>query len=52
MPRRDENPQPTAVKFLFWEFSTSTVLSILISFSIGFSTGWLVSMVKLGRKKD
>jgi len=46
-----QNTQPVAVKILFWEISTSAVLSILVSFLIGFLTGWLLGVVKLGAKK-
>lgn len=47
-----QNTQPVAVKLLFWEISTSAVLTILVSYLVGFLTGWLVSVLKPGRKKD
>jgi uncharacterized integral membrane protein len=37
-----QNAQPVAIKFLFWGFETTAVLSILASFLIGFFVGWLV----------
>ena len=47
-----QNTQPVAVKLLFWEISTSAVLTILVSFVLGFLTGWLVSVLKPGGEKD
>ena len=47
-----QNTQSVAVKLLFWEISTSAVLTILVSYLIGFLTGWLVSVLKPGREKD
>ena len=47
-----QNTQPVAVKLLFWEISTSAVLTILVSYLVGFLTGWLVSVLKLGGEKD
>jgi uncharacterized integral membrane protein len=47
-----QNTQPVAVKLLFWEISTSAVLSILVSYLVGFLTGWLVSVLKPGGEKD
>ncbi len=41
-----QNPQPVAVKFLFWETNTSAVVSILASFIIGFLTGWLLGLFR------
>jgi len=37
-----QNTQAVAVKFLFWGFSTSAVVTILMSFIIGFLAGWLM----------
>jgi len=47
-----QNTQPVAVKLLFWEISTSAVLTILVSYLVGFLTGWLVSVLKPGGEKD
>ena len=47
-----QNTQAVAVKLLFWEISTSAVLTILVSYLIGFLTGWLVGMLKTGGEKD
>ena len=47
-----QNTQSVAVKLLFWEISTSAVLTILVSYLIGFLTGWLVSVLKPGREKN
>jgi uncharacterized integral membrane protein len=47
-----QNTQSVDVKLLFWEISTSAVLTILVSYLVGFLTGWLVSVLKPGRKKD
>jgi len=46
-----QNTQPVAVKFLFWEFSTSAVVSILASFIIGFLVGWLICVFRPKEKK-
>jgi uncharacterized integral membrane protein len=46
-----QNTQPVAVKFLFWEFSTSAVVSILVSFMIGFLVGWLICLFRPKEKK-
>jgi len=46
-----QNTQPVDVKFLFWQVSTSAVLSILVSFVIGFLVGWLVWIVDSARKR-
>jgi len=46
-----QNTQALAVKFLFWEFSTSAVVSILISFVIGFLAGWLVCVFRSREKR-
>lgn len=47
-----QNTQPVDVKLFFWKISTSAVLTILVSYLIGFLTGWLVSVLKPGREKD
>ena len=46
-----QNPQPVAVKFLFWEITTSAVISILISFVVGFLVGWLIFLFRPKDKK-
>ncbi len=46
-----QNPQPVAVKFLFWEIATSAVISILVSFVVGFLVGWLISLFRPKDKK-
>jgi uncharacterized integral membrane protein len=46
-----QNTQPVVVKFLFWEFSTSAVVSILVSFVIGFLVGWLIPAFRSKDKK-
>ena len=47
-----QNTQTVAIKFLFWGFETTAVLSILASFLIGFLVGWLLSWIGPGKKKD
>ena len=47
-----QNTQPVDVKLLFWTISTSAVLTIIVSYLIGFLTGWLVSVLKPGGEKD
>ena len=47
-----QNTQAVKVKLLFWEISSSAVLTILVSYLIGFLTGWLVGVLKPGGKKD
>jgi uncharacterized integral membrane protein len=47
-----QNTQPVAVKFLFWGIETSAVLSILVSFILGFLMGCLVLWAGSGRKKE
>jgi len=47
-----QNTQSVAVKLLFWEISTSAVLTILVSYFIGFLTGWLVGVLKPRGEKD
>ena len=46
-----QNTQPVAIKFLFWEFSTSAVFSILASFIVGFLVGWLIFLFRSPDKK-
>ena len=46
-----QNPQPVAVKFLFWEITTSAVISVLVSFVVGFLAGWLIFLFKRPDKK-
>ena len=41
-----QNTQTVAIKFLFWEVTTSAVLTILISFVLGVLSGWLIRFVK------
>jgi uncharacterized integral membrane protein len=45
-----QNTQAVAVKFLFWEATTSAVLTILISFVLGVLSGWLIRFVKPSSK--
>jgi uncharacterized integral membrane protein len=45
-----QNTQAVAIKFLFWEITTSAVLTILISFCLGALTGWLIHYLKPFRK--
>jgi uncharacterized integral membrane protein len=44
-----QNTQPVFLNFLFWQISTSSVLSILMSFIIGVLTGCLLMLI--GRTK-
>jgi lipopolysaccharide assembly protein A len=44
-----QNTEPVVLNFLFWHLSTSSVLSILVSFMIGLLTGCLLMMI--GRMK-
>jgi len=46
-----QNTQSVVVKLLFWEISTSAALTILVSYLIGFLTGWLVMVLKPRAKK-
>ena len=46
-----QNTQTVNIKFLFWGFETSAVLSILISFFIGALVGWLMQWIGAGKKK-
>ncbi|MBU1209451.1 MAG: LapA family protein [Proteobacteria bacterium] len=47
-----QNTQPVAVKLFFWQISTSAVLTILVSYLVGFLTAWLLGVLKPGGKKD
>ncbi len=46
-----QNTQSVVVKLLFWEISTSAALTILVSYLMGFLTGWLVMLLKPRAKK-
>ena len=46
-----QNTQSVVVKLLFWEISTSAALTILVSYLIGFLTGWLIMLLKPRAKK-
>jgi uncharacterized integral membrane protein len=47
-----QNIQPVVLNFLFWKISTSSVVSILVSFLIGLLTGWLLTMIGRMKKKS
>jgi uncharacterized integral membrane protein len=47
-----QNTQPVVVKFLFWQISTSAVLSILVSFVVGFLVSWLIWVVDATKRKS
>ncbi|NWF91757.1 MAG: LapA family protein [Syntrophaceae bacterium] len=47
-----QNIQPVVVNFLFWKISTSSVVSILVSFVIGLMTGGLLMMIGRMKKKS
>ena len=47
-----QNTQPVVLNFLFWQISTSSVLSILVSFVIGLLTGSLLMMIGRMKKKS
>lgn len=47
-----QNAHPVPIRFLFWGFETTAVLSILASFLIGFLVGWLISWIGPKKKKD
>ena len=47
-----QNVQPVVLNFLFWQISTSSVLSILASFVIGLLTGCLLMMIGRMKKKS
>jgi uncharacterized integral membrane protein len=44
-----QNTQPVVLNFLFWQISTSSALSTLVSFTIGLLTGCL--LITIGRIK-
>jgi uncharacterized integral membrane protein len=46
-----QNAQPVVLKFLFWQISTSSVLSVLGSFVIGLLTGCLLMTIGRMKKK-
>ena len=47
-----QNTQPVILNFLFWQISTSSVLSILGSFVLGLLTGCLLMMMGRMKKKN
>jgi uncharacterized integral membrane protein len=47
-----QNTQPVVVNFLFWQISTSSVLSILVSFIFGLVTGCLLMLTGKMKKKS
>jgi uncharacterized integral membrane protein len=47
-----QNTQSVTVELLFWKISTSAALTILVSYLIGFLTGWLVMALKPRAEKD
>jgi putative membrane protein len=47
-----QNTQSVVITFLFWKFETSAVLSILVSFVLGFLLGGLILWAGSGRKKE
>lgn len=47
-----QNTQQVEVRLLFWKISASAVLTILVSYLVGVLTGWLMSMLKTGQKKN
>jgi uncharacterized integral membrane protein len=47
-----QNTQPVVLNFLFWQISTSSVLSTLASFIIGLLTGCLLMMIGRMRRKS
>ena len=47
-----QNTQPVVLNFLFWQISTSSVLSILVGFIIGSLTGCLLMMIGGMKKKS
>ncbi len=46
-----QNYQPLSLKFLFWTFETSAVLTLLVSFMIGCLAGVLIAWIGRGKKK-
>jgi uncharacterized integral membrane protein len=47
-----QNTQPVVLNFLFWQISTSSVISILVSYIIGLLTGFLLMMTGRMKKKS
>jgi len=47
-----QNTTTVPIKFLVWEFQTTSVISILVSFLIGLVTGWLISWIGPKKKKS
>ncbi len=47
-----QNAHPVSIRFLFWGFETIAVLTILVSFLIGFFVGCLVMWIRPRKKKD
>jgi len=47
-----QNTQSVVLNFLFWKISTSSVLSILVSFVIGLLIGCLLMMIGRMKKKS
>jgi len=47
-----QNTQSVTIRLLFFEISTSAALTILVSYLMGFLTGWLVMMLKPRGQKD
>ena len=47
-----QNTQPVTIRLLFWELTTSAVLSILVSFLGGFLVGFLIMWITPAKKKD
>ena len=46
-----QNYQPLTLRFLFWTFETSAVLTLLVSFMIGCLVGALAAWIGGGKKK-
>lgn len=47
-----QNTQSVVLNFLFWKISTSSVLSILVSFVIGLLIGCLLMMIGRMKRKS
>jgi len=47
-----QNTQAVAVRFLFWEGTTSIAVTILISFGVGFLCGWSVTILRPKAKTE
>ena len=47
-----QNIQPVVLNFLLWKISTSSVVSILVSFVIGLLAGCLLMMIGRMKKKS